>query len=330
MLRMNTRRLLNLPLLYARRNLWRVHPYRFTSLTQIPINKPVFLLGVQGGGLTLLARMMRRHPEMVSVTGNNAYWAGPDEMQNVMGDFLPAQLTGLHAKIPSHPQYSNRDWLYAIDDLLPLYRHTATDATPEIKRRFQKAIRIPLAMYAKHATQARFIDKSQTYTVRLGLINALLAESNPYFILVTRNPYALCYRSATRVKTLTSLNLSLEERLNLAGQHWANSMKAALEDASTVANFKTIRFENLLLSPEETLQKICRFTGLSWRPEMLPAPDDRFPLGSTGSSKGDHKWYPLRTDVNQPYLYALEPWMISTLDSCVGQLADKWRYSPKE
>lgn len=330
MLHVNARRLLNLPLLHARRNLWQVHPYRFMSLTRIPINKPVFLLGVQGGGLTLLTRMLRRHPEMVSVTGNNSYWAGPDEMQNVMGDFLPAQLTGLHAKIPPHPQYPNRDWLYAIDDLLPLYRRTARDATPELKKRFQKAIRIPLAIYAKNPAQARFIDKSQTYTVRLGLINTLLAESNPYFILVTRNPYALCYRSATRVKTLTSLNLPLKERLNLAGQQWANSMNAALEDASTIANFKVVRFEDLLVSPEKMLQKICQFTGLSWRPEMLPAPDDHFPLGSTGSSKGDHKWYPLRADVNQPYLGALEPWMMNLLDSHVGQLAAKWRYSPKE
>ncbi len=330
MLRVNVRRLLNLPLLYTHRNLWRVHPYRFASLAKIPINKPIFLLGVQGGGLTLLARMLRRHPVMVSVTGNNTYWAGPDEMQNVMGDFLPPQLTGLHSKIPPHPQYPRRDWLYAIDDLLPLYRQTAVNATPVIQSRFQKAIRLSLAIYAKDPAQARFIDKSQTYTVRLGLINALLSEYTPYFILVTRNPYALCYRAATQVKTLASLDLPLEKRLALAGQHWANSMKTALQDAPSVTNFKIIRFENLLTSPEETLKQICQFIELPYLPTMLPMPEDRFPLGATGSSKGDHKWYPLRTDVNRRYLEALEPWMVDVLDSHVGKLAVKWRYAPKE
>ena len=327
MLRLNARRLFNLPILYSRRHLWRFHPYRFASLAQIPISKPVFLLGVQGGGLTLLARMLRRVPPMVSVTGNHSYWAGPDEMQNVMGDFLPAQLTGLHAKIPFHPQYPHRDWLYAIDDLLPLYRHTAIDATPEIKARFQKAIRISLAIYAKNPAQARFIDKSQTYTVRLGLIHALLAESNPYFILVTRNPYALCYRAATRLKTLTTLQMPLAKRLELAAQHWSNSMKAALEDANSVDNFKVIRFEDLLLSTEKTLQHICNFIELHYQPTMLPAPADRFPLGATGSAKGDHKWYPLRPDVNQPYLELLETWMIDILEPYVAQWAEQWDYS---
>jgi len=90
------RRLLNLPLLYVHYHLWRVHPRRLihTRYGQ-SIDRPIFLLGVQGGGLTLVARMLRRHPYAVSVTGNSTYWAGPDEMQNVMGPYLPGELTGV-------------------------------------------------------------------------------------------------------------------------------------------------------------------------------------------------------------------------------------------
>lgn len=311
-------------------NLWRVHPLRFSPyLNKIPIDRPIFLLGVQGGGLTLLARMLHRHPQAVYVTGNHRWWAGPDEMQNVMGPILPPELTGLHHKIPPHPAYPHRDWLYAIDDLLPLYRRRAQDATPEMAWQFQRAIRLAIGMYAPNPQQARFVDKSQSFTVRLSLVNALLAPYHPRFILVTRNPYAMVYRAATRVASIQQAASSLEDRLRLAAQHWANSFRCALEDAPEVEYFTVVRFEDLLKEPERWLREICDFVGFSFEPDMIPAPEHRIPLGSTGSSRGDHKWYPLRPDVNQPYLRALEPWMIELIDAAAGDLARRWAYTPE-
>jgi len=321
---------LNLLLLYLRLHLWRVHPRRFLrDLEAIPIDRPIFLLGVQGGGLTLIARILRRHPDVISVTGNASYWAGPDEMQNVMGSFLPPELTGLHHKIPPHSRYPQRDNLYAIDELLPLYRKTAADATEEMARQFQRALRIALAIHARDVHRARFVDKSQTFTVRLSLVNALLRDCDPYFVLVTRNPYAMCFRAATRVRTLQQLNLPLETRLDLAAQHWANSFRCALEDAGEAAHFLVMRFEDVVREPERWVQELCAFVYLDFDPAMLPAPDHRFPLGAIGSSRGDHKWYPLRPKVNQPYLNALAPWMVDIIDGRVGELARRWHYSPE-
>jgi hypothetical protein len=299
------------------------------NLDHIPIDQPIFLLGVQGGGLTLLARMLRRHPQAVSVTGNHKYWAGPDEMQNVMGDALPAALTGLHSKIPPHPDFPFRDGVYAIDQLLPLYRETSKAASPQLRRRFIKLIRLAIAMHAPSPTRARFIDKSQTYTVRLSLLNALLGKCSPYFILLTRNPYASCYRDAARIKSLQSLDIPLPDRLQLAAQHWSNSFNCALFDAAQVSNFLVQSFEELLRQPTETLERICSFLGLPFQERMLPTLDDVVPLGSTGSSKGDHKWYPLRSNVNHKYLNDLEPWMVDVLKPYVGDLAEKWHYTPK-
>jgi NAD-dependent dihydropyrimidine dehydrogenase PreA subunit len=321
--------LLNLTLLLAHWNLWRIHPRRFwIDVDTAPIDRPIFLLGVQGGGLTLIARMLRRHPDAVSVTGNSRYWAGPDEMQNVMGAYLPPELTGLHHKVPPHPGFPRRDGLYAIDELLPLYRKTDADATVEMSSRFQRAIRLAIAIHAKYPQQARFIDKSQTFTVRLSLVNSLLREHQPYFILVTRNPYAMCYRTAAVATPLSRLDLSLEERLQLAAQHWDNSFRCALADSREVDHFRIIRFEDLLQKPETWLQDICAFAGLSYYPSMLPRLGQHIPLGSTGSSKGDHKWYPLRPDVNRSYLKQLEPWMVKIIGSRVGKLARQWWYSP--
>lgn len=321
---------LNLLALFLRRHLWRVHPRRFLrDLEAVPIDRPIFLLGVQGGGLTLIARMLRRHRDVVSVTGNASYWAGPDEMQNVMGAYLPPELTGLQHKIPPHPRFPRRGWLYATDELLPLYRKTAADATEDMARRFRRAIRIALVVHARDVHRARFVDKSQTFTVRLSLVNALLRDCDPHFVLVTRNPYAMCFRAATRVRVLQQLDLPLEARLDLAAQHWANSFRCALEDAPEVAHFKIVRFEDVLQDPERWLRELCTFTGLDFDPAMLPAPNHRLPLGATGSTRGDHKWYPLRPEVNRPYLDALTPRMVDVIENRVGELAKRWGYAPE-
>lgn len=322
--------LLNLTLLFARWNLWRVDPRRFwINASTIPIDRPIFLLGVQGGGLTLTARMLRRCPGVVSVTGDHTYWAGPDEMQNVMGAYLPAELTGLHHKKPLHPAYPERDWLYATDDLLPLYRRTAADASEELARQFKRAIRLPLAIFANNQAGARFVDKSQTFTVRLSLIQKLLKGCGPRFILITRNPYAMCYRAALETTPVSQLPLPLEKRLELAAQHWANSFRCALEDAPETTHLMVIRFEDLLQEPEHWLREICAFAGLDFRPSMLPAPGQSIPLGSTGSVSGDGKWYPLQPQVNRRYLKRLKPWMAEVIDRYVCNLAGQWDYSPK-
>jgi len=314
----------------TRRNLWRIHPLRLSrQLDVIPIDRPIFLLGVQGGGLTLLARMLHRHPQVVYVTGNRAYWAGPDEMQNVMGPLLPTELTGIRHKIPPHPGYPRRSWLYAIDDLLPLYRKTSRDAAPAMACQFRRAIRLAIGMHAPDPRHARFVDKSQSFTVRLSLVNALLAPYRPHFVLVTRNPYAMIYRAAVQTTPISRLNRPIEDRLRLAAQHWRNSFLCALEDEPEVDRFFTLRFEDLLREPEECLRNICAFVGLSFRADMLPKPDHRIPLGSTGSIRGDHKWYPLRSDVNQRYLQDLKPWMLELIEPLVGTLARRWQYTPE-
>ena len=40
-----------------------------TSLDEIEIDRPIFVLGVQGGGLTLLTRMTRRNEDVLTIGG---------------------------------------------------------------------------------------------------------------------------------------------------------------------------------------------------------------------------------------------------------------------
>lgn len=314
--------------MYAyRRNRWMLDLHRyFSDFAEIPIDRPIFLLGVQGGGLTLVSRMLRRQPHVVSVTGNHRYWAGADEMQNVLGQILPAPFTGIKHKVPPDDIFgSPRGWSYATDQLLPKYRCTERDATQEFKAAFEKTLRWLIQRHAEDSGDARFVDKSQLYTVKVSFLNALLREHHPKFLLVTRDPYALCLRAAhgrlydhPQVKG----GCSLLQKLRFACEHWTNSMRCALDDGDKVEAFQWMRFEDLLSNPEAELPQICEFLELAFDPDMLPQPHHRLPLGSTRRDR----WYPLRPDVNDRYFQSATLEQIEIIDGICGDYARHFGY----
>ncbi|MFB6273385.1 MAG: sulfotransferase [Salinibacter sp.] len=280
-----------------RRNRWMLNPRSYiSSFPEVPIQRPVFLLGVQGGGLTLVSRMLRRHPRIVSVSGNHRYWAGADEIHTVFGPLLPPELTGTRYKVPwpDHPLFDPpRSWAYASDELLPYYRKTSQDATPELRERLQRVIRMSVAQHAEDPDQAQFIDKSQVYTVRISLVRELLRENYPKFVLVPVNPFASCYRAALgKAQDMYRLRhrLSFLERLDICAQHWKNSMQCALEDRDD--DLMIVKFEDILTDPSRSIGRICEHVEIDYRDDLLPAPNDRVPFGS----RFRDRWYPLDPD----------------------------------
>jgi len=310
----------------SKRNNWMLDPRAwFGKFEDVPIERPVFLLGVQGGGLTLLSRMLRRHPEVVSVTGNHRYWSGADEMHTVFGPILPPELTGTRYKVPAsnHPIYKPpRSWTYACDELLPYYRKTEKDAKPEVKRALERVIRYCVKRHAS-GKRARFVDKSQVYTVRVSLIRELLKEYSPRFVLVTVNPYAAVYRAAlgkARDMEMLQNKMPFTKRLEICAQHWRNSYRCALEDRNE--DMLVVRLEDLLREPAKYLERICEHVELDFSERLLPHPDDRIPMGS----RFRDRWYPLNVDRVLHYIDKATPDELSLIHEVCGDLADELGY----
>jgi len=293
---------------------------------RVRIDRPIFLLGVQGGGLTLLSRMLRRHPEVVSVSGNHQYWSGADEMQNVLEPLLSSEISGIRIKAPFHPILKPpRSWSYACDDLIDKYRKTDKDFNERFEKKIKKAIGMVIRRYGKRIGNPRFVDKSQVFTVKMSFINELLKDCNPYFILVTRNPYASCFRAAQGKAgdmSRYSKFLSLDERMKICIEHWYNSMKTVEEDKNKVNNFMSIKFEDLLKSPENILKKICNFVKLDFSIDMIPQKEHVLPFGS----KFKERWYPLRLDVNDSYLKQIPEKYVEWIYKKCGRFAEKHGY----
>jgi len=310
-----------------KRNNWMLDPRSwFGKFEEAEIDRPVFLLGVQGGGLTLLSRMLRRHPKVVSVSGNHHYWSGADEMHTVLGPILPAELTGTRYKVPwpDHPVFKPpRSWTYACDELLPYYRKTAQDATPKVKQAFERAIRMCIARHVLDHKHARFVDKSQVYTVRISLIRELLKEYKPKFVLVVNNPYAACYRAALgKAQDMERLKSKLlfKERLEICAQHWKNSIRCALEDYDE--DMLVVRFEDLLQEPDKTLRRICEHVELEFIEDMLPAPHHKILFGS----RFRDRWFPLNLDRALHYIKKATPEELEIVGTQCSSLAKKFGY----
>ncbi len=289
-----------------KRNNWMVYPCRFfCRYSHVSIDRPIFLVGNQGDGLTLVARMLCHHSDLVSITGGCNYWVGADEIQNVMKYRLPSSLT-LYGQSLEHLQADERitppfSWAYGCDSLLPAFRQNEQDYSDDTAEQLQLVIREALHRFGGGGKGKRFVDKSQSYTVRMAFINALLKDANPHFVFISRNPYASCYRAAIGkagdMKRFSS-TMSLDERFEICVQHWINSLKSILEDKDKVQHFTIMKFEDFLEQPETSVQQLCDFTGLSFQNDMIPQKEHTIPFGH----KFRERWYPLNNNVNQRYL----------------------------
>ncbi len=314
-----------------RRNNWMLDPRSyFSGFRTVEIRGPVFLLGNQGDGLTLLSRILRRNRSVVSVTGNSSYWSGADEMANVYEPILGRDLSGIRIKAPRHEKLTPpRSWSYACDDLIGAYRRTESDADEVSARRLRHAVGMAIRRHGKGIESPRFVDKSQVFTVKMSFIDRLLEGCNPYFILVTRNPYASIYRAATGSAgdmRRYAEYMSLDERMRVCMEHWLNSARSVEEDRHKVKNFMSVRFEDLLESPRRVVMEICGFTGLEYSDDMIPQPHHRLPFGV----KYRERWYPLRVDVNERYLRAIPDEYVEAVYRHCGRYAEMQGYGRPE
>mgnify|MGYP001403040291 FL=1 len=291
-------------------------------------HRPIYLLGTQNGGLTLLARILHRHPDAVSATGDHRHWAGEDELQDALRDILPEDFGWRRVTLPGFPSDSH-GWLYATPDFLPHYRRTAAQADPAVAARYRAILGRVLRMNAgERASRARFVDKSQTLTLRVGQMQASLPDSPPVFVMLSRNPYAMVWSQAQKNGTVRALDLPIERKVELCAWHWRNSHEAALEDAAAdpAIRLRHWRFEDLLADPAMVLKEICAFCDLRWNPAILPGPTDRLPWGSRSDALNRRKWYPLRPDVNARALAELPDWALRVIEDICSPLAARLGY----
>jgi hypothetical protein len=310
---------------WRRRDRWRLSlRKRLPGVDRIPLDGPIFVLGMQGGGTTLVARCLLRHPSVVSMSGGSDYWVATDELGFVRNRMsaLPRTLwSSTHRDDLDHPLVGTEHAsVYASDLLLSEYRNTGDDATPGDSARFERILKEHLAVHADDPRTARFLDKTHTYTVKIPYLDRLLEGHEPCFVLVVRNPYTMCFRAVRRKPPAWRREVSYEEQLRLAAQHWRNSTQLALEDGPKTGRFIAVRFEDFVKDPAAVVRAICSTVGLSYDDDLVPQAGHRMPFATL---PWDRKWYPLQGDEWRDQVGDLEAGIV---DEECGELAKALGY----
>ena len=304
----------------------------FGGISSAPIDRPVFVLGVQGGGLTVMARCLYRHPQVVYASGNSDWWAGPDEIHNCnhIRD-LPEPLVhrsyhfkNVTAAVENHPRFGyQRSWLYAVDELLPIYRKHGEVADEATVRGLRQVLRKLVSAYAHDPATARIVDMSQLFSIQVPFLIRLLEGCGPMFVIAVRNPYAVCARAVAKeyVAEHGCVFTDPETKIACAVEHWSNSFRYALEDTEALPRL-IVRYEDFIADPEVVVRRIDAFADLPFDPRQIPGPGQPFPLGSLE----DSKWYPLRSGENERYLERLDPVLVRALNARAGDLIERLGY----
>jgi hypothetical protein len=175
----------------------------------------------------------------------------------------------------------------ALDDTLSHYRYTSQDATRGLSEKLKYVLRRIVAAYALDIENVLFIDKSQLYTINVGFKNKLLEGHDPFFVLVLRDPYAMCSRVTNKYYLSGSKNgfsFSRSECLKLCSEHWRNSYACALRDFSEGANSILLRFEDLISELEATVAMLCARLSINFEGDMLPSAHQKYTIYSRAAS----------------------------------------------
>ncbi|MFZ6648657.1 sulfotransferase [Undibacterium sp. TJN25] len=197
-------------------------------------DRPIFILGMPRSGTTLIEQMLASHPE-VAAMGELTFINEVLDGAVIPGGWLLEFETA--NKLPASATFRERAeaYLKKVDEFSPL------------------------------AKGKRFTDKMPANYLNIGLILALFP--NAYIIHCRRDPIDTCISCYT---TLFSARQYWSYDLGVLGrtyqrywslmQHWRSVLPGRIME---------VRYEQVVLDPEQTARKLLAWCGLEWDPGVL-------------------------------------------------------------
>jgi hypothetical protein len=281
-------------------------PSRTMDVSQMtrPCHDPcVFVLGCDRSGTTLVQKMLTSHSQL-HITYEAAYSSMIRHLHRP-NNFEPA----LQA-IAGFPQFHGIDLNGLRDDIQAHKAVHFADLTALLCRRVA-------AFHGK----SRWGDKTPAYTRHILSLAMMFPASR--FIHVVRDPRAV---ATSWIPTNWGPNTFWH-----AGRTWADAVGLATVDMELLEPWRccTIRFEDVVREPEQTLRGVCDFLDLAWDPEMLNTKTrERVELPSKQDEilhrKTQKTLDPDRVDSWRP----LDPRKLRHLEAVCWDLMEIYHYEP--
>ncbi len=187
----------------------------------------LFVLCMNNSGSTLLQRYLSNSPNVVDLPETNGI-ATSSEGHNIAIDYMP------------HPR--KYEVLGIWTEKVELLRDSRLYNWPKIKKTWTKAWK------SKGPIEGKILlEKSPPNPIRADFLDREF--SNPYFIAMMRNPYAVCEGIRRR------LGYSIER----CADHWGKVARAQVYNLQHVKNIIYLSYEELCENQEESCKKINNF-----------------------------------------------------------------------
>jgi hypothetical protein len=229
------------------------------------VDEPIFLLGSARSGTTLLRLLLTSHPEVAIAPESSFLTWFADAYSNWDGkDVASPRRTAFVADLMAARKFAT--WGLAAD---------AIDARIllDCPRNYADLAAIPYRLYAESIGKpnAQWGDKNNIHMDFVPQIDALF--ENARFLHIVRDVRD-CFVSSADIRELDSTspykpNLSADP-VEFA-KAWDTQNRQALAALSALGSdrWATIRYEDLVARPEETLSPVLHKWGLEWHDAML-------------------------------------------------------------
>jgi hypothetical protein len=205
-----------------------------------------FIVGVARSGTTLLRLMLDAHPDL-AISPETGFLVNacslPREGEQARERFVET-VTNYHT------------WKYM--------GISAAALRAELQRiepfDLSEGVRSLYRMYAERFDKSRFGDKTPGYTVHLLELEDLLPEASFIHIVRDGRDVALSVRP---------LWFSPGKDMGAIATDWRHGIRTAREQGARCHRYMEIRFEDLIVEPEQELRRACEFLQLEFDSGML-------------------------------------------------------------
>lgn len=216
---------------------------------------PIFILGANRSGTTLLRLMLNAHPRIG----------------------IPEELTYFHSmygEVPLHPWRAPSVTAERYEAIVRTYTTHAHSLHPELDPEaltqsileagppnFREPYRQILSAWARHHGKARWGEKTPGNVFFVDVLHEMFPDAQ--FLHVVRDPRA-------GVASMQKVSFFAEDVVfnALVRRKYASSC-AAFQEQIPPEQWMTIRYEDLVRTPESTLQAVLGFLGEDYTPQLL-------------------------------------------------------------
>jgi hypothetical protein len=241
-------------------------------LSVAKISRPIFIIGIQRSGTTILDNLFTRHRDTAFFEGFcNRYYMTPWKFW-----LIPLQVRRYRKRPPSTEGRVWRRYFTEIDYV------DETKLTEEMKRYYYSAIRAELRAFRAK----RFVNKNPAHCLRLRWLNSMFPDA--VYILIRRDPRAVVNSIYQKMLSYWDMQMNTEyehgykgyvtikdvfgkdvSKLESCVNFYNYNQKMLAQDVPIIKDRMTeVTYEDFIESPRQELSRLYEFTGLSWYKEL--------------------------------------------------------------